>query len=162
MDINSILANEVNKNAVVNTFTKGMNTDTSDSMMPSDQYRLAKNLRLITHDNGSNGELCPIADTEGEDNDFYNVVASTSIRDYGIVITTGKKPETGVIPVSGWCIWRIYGEDIDLIFGPCTDTLGDAVSLVTRYEDDDNVKLYIADGKHPLMMINVADPANVD
>jgi len=41
MDINSILANEVNKNAVVNTFTKGMNTDTSDSMMPSDQYRVA-------------------------------------------------------------------------------------------------------------------------
>jgi hypothetical protein len=60
MDINSILANEVNKNAVVNTFTKGMNTDTSDSMMPSDQYRIAYNLRLITNNSENNGELSTI------------------------------------------------------------------------------------------------------
>ena len=30
------------------------------------------------------------------------------------------------------------------------------ISMVTRFEDDDNIKLYIADGKHSIITINVA------
>jgi hypothetical protein len=30
------------------------------------------------------------------------------------------------------------------------------LSLVTRYEDEDNIKLYIADGEHPIMIVNLA------
>ena len=174
MDINSILANEVNKNAVVNTFTKGMNTDTSDSMMPSDQYRIAYNLRLITNNSENNGELSTIEGYSYVGDQFVDVAAATQIRQYGIVVDRKEAPENPISVVGGqeimtlpseeWSIYTIVKDgdqyDVTRIFGPCDDPLGDAVSLVTRYEDDDNVKLYIADGKHPLMMINIADPAN--
>ena len=47
-----------------------------------------------------------------------------------------------------------------ILFGPCNESLGGPVSLVTRYEDEDNVKLYIADGKHALMQLNITEPTN--
>ena len=91
MDINSIVANEINKNATVNTFTKGMNTDTMDNLMPGDQYRLAKNLRIVTHNDSSNGELRLIEgakdiDITVSEYRITNIIATTQIRDYGIAI----------------------------------------------------------------------------
>jgi hypothetical protein len=41
------------------------------------------------------------------------------------------------------------------VFGPSAEPFGDNVSLVTRYESENNVKLYIADGIHQLMSINI-------
>jgi len=42
----------------------------------------------------------------------------------------------------------------------CYESIGNnyknKLSLVTQYEDEDNVKLYIADGEHPILSINIA------
>lgn len=152
MDINSIIASEINKNATVNTFTKGMNTDVADNMMPSDQYRLARNLRVITSD-GSNGELRLIEGGKDITQFGDTILATTQIRDYGLLITENSSHE--------WSIWRYDPNAVTVadryikLFGSCADQLGSSISLVTRYEDDDNIKLYIADGKHPLMYIRV-------
>lgn len=57
--------------------------------------------------------------------------------------------------------WGIYkfqdnsSQTIKCIFGPCTVELGSQLSLVTRWESYTNVKLYIADGVHRLMSINL-------
>ena len=150
MDINSIIASELNKNATVNTFIKGMNTDVADNMMPSDQYRMAKNLRVITNDGNSNGELRLIEGGKDITHFTENILAATQIRDYGILVTEDDRNK--------WSIWKFNSDENDnnrcvRLFGPCEDKIGDSISLVTRYEDDDNVKLYIADGKHSLMYL---------
>jgi hypothetical protein len=71
-----------------NTFNKGMNTDASDMIIGSDEYRLANNLRYTTTDLENSGELHIIEgavsalDSKGE----YTILATTSIRNYGIVV----------------------------------------------------------------------------
>jgi len=59
---------------------------------------------------------------------------------------------------AGWGIYKFQNnpsQTITRIFGPCTETLGSKLSLVTRWESNSNVKLYIADGEHKLMSINI-------
>ena len=41
----------------INTFAGGMNTDLSDMLLKSSQYRLAKNVRYVTNDEENGGEL---------------------------------------------------------------------------------------------------------
>jgi hypothetical protein len=50
MDINNDLQQ-------INTFVKGMNTDVSDALMDSSQYRYAENVRLTTDTEENTGEL---------------------------------------------------------------------------------------------------------
>lgn len=172
-------------NSQINTFTGGMNTDTSYQMMESNQYLLAKNLRLYSL-NGTNhvettnahGELRPIEGIAAQKNPLYTIdngheveiLATNTIRDIGIVIFRDKTTkEWGVLR----CKNRI-GEDgfkddglseaveARLIFGMSTGLNEDVrkLSTVVRYEDADNIKLYIADGKHSILVLNVADSAD--
>lgn len=150
MDIN-------NDTQQTNTFLKGMNTDISDMLIGDSEYRLAENLRYVTNTESNTGELRLIeGDTpcrlllDGQETQF-TIAASTSVRDMIILVVTDS---------DGWSVLRgtLSGTDITLtkVFGPCEEELsGNKLSLVTRWEDDDNVKLYIADGKHPLMVLNV-------
>ena len=48
---------DINNNQQINTFLKGMNTDTSDSALDSSQYRYAENLRIVTNTDSNSGEL---------------------------------------------------------------------------------------------------------
>lgn len=151
------MATNTNKQQI-NVFNKGMNTDTSDAYISSDQYREAVNLRFLMNNDSTTGELHTIEGWKDLGLDFYNVLATTSIRNYGIIIE-GTPDE--------WNIWR-WDKDQDKsntnpkkVFGPCEDPIGEKISLVTRWESDENVKLYIADGIHNLMSINIMDKGDV-
>lgn len=88
---------DINNNQQINTFTKGMNTDTSDAFIGADQYRYAENLRISTDTNSSGGSLVPIDGTVKIDNnicDWDNIIAVTSARD--ILIVVGIKKVSGV------------------------------------------------------------------
>jgi len=74
-----------------------MNTDTSDAYISSDQYREAVNLRFLMNNDSTTGELHTIEGWKDLGLDFYNVLATTSIRNYGIIIE--GTPD-------GWNIWR--------------------------------------------------------
>lgn len=141
---------DINNNQQTNTFTGGMNTDTSDALLKPQEYRKAVNLRPVTNTDSNDGELHLIDGVEQSftDDHFSDIYATTSIRDIGIVV--GKKQCD-----TGWGIYKIQNQAITRIFGPCTETLGSKLSLVTRWESNSNVKLYIADGKHKLMSINI-------
>lgn len=167
MDINNDLQQ-------INTFVKGMNTDVSDALMDSSQYRYAENVRLTTDTEENTGELRLIEGTDIYANlsDFGNIIAMTSIRDLLVVITkkqqsyisaeiqneqvtqTEKQAVINYIlvkdasdPSSNWK--KLFESDIkDKCFS-------DNISLVTRWESDTNVKLYMADGNNPLMYINL-------
>ena len=143
MDINNDLQQ-------INTFVKGMNTDVSDALMDSSQYRYAENVRLATNTEENTGELRLIEGTKQFPYSRGNIKAMTSIRDMIIVITDDSK------------IWK---KDItkDKVFQLVFDPSGgegfnvDNLSLVTRYENSNDVKLYIADGLHNLMYLNLND-----
>ena len=145
---------DINKDQQVNTFLKGMNTDISDALIDTSQYRYAENIRVTTNDEHNTGEVRLIEGNAllhnfGSDK---KIIYINSIRDYVVVIVA-----------NGTISWSVYvspdkGENWTMIFGPCEDLIWntlDTVSIsgVIRYESTNNVKLYIADntGKHVIM-----------
>ena len=147
MDIN----NELQQ---INTFVKGMNTDVSDALIDSSQYRYAENIRLTTDKEENTGELRLIEGTSihTDLSNFGKVIAMTSIRDILIVITKLSCNYIVVKDLSETPRWEGWRTCFQTKSG---EYLGDHISLVTRWESDNNVKLYIADGVHPLMYVNI-------
>lgn len=153
---------DINKDQQVNTFLKGMNTDLSDALIDNSQYRYAENIRVTTNTDHNTGEArliegnTKIAEFQGK-----QIIYINSIRDYVVVICahtiTVNNEETEC--------WSLYvsdnkGEDWTLVFGPCTDTLWDSldtvsISGVMRFESENNIKLYLADGKHVIIPMQV-------
>lgn len=154
-----------------NTFNKGMNTDASDMIIGSDEYRLANNLRYTTTDLENSGELHLIEGAKKALLESFHceILGTTQIRDYGIIIYERTEND-----VKRWYISVIknpYDNDLsefkelesNTIFGPCEQLLGweknkterHKLSLVTKWESDGIIKLYIADGVHPIMSLNI-------
>lgn len=140
-------------NSQINNFAGGMDTDTSDMLLKDGQYRLANNVRYITNTKSNTGELHLIdgATVVSGYNGTGDIIATTTIRQWGVFIWSDEQ---------AWGVIRFHKDEptnlIDVI-GSCSTPLSEKTkpSLVTRWEDEDNVKLYIADGEHPLMSINI-------
>lgn len=145
-------------NQQISSFNKGMDTDTSDVFIGKDSYRFARNLRFLTDKGENSGELRLIEGYEQVAAIDEEILATTQIRNIGIIITKTDPVETPA--------WNIYKFDKDspsnktLIFGPCTNMIGDHISTVTKYESEDVVKLYIADEIHRLMCVNISQQYN--
>lgn len=158
----------------INTFVGGMDLDTGDQYLSESCYREAYNLRLTTATNGNSGTLHNIegvkyyqnittnlpALPEGEMYTNIRVVHTDSIRKYGIIMV-----KADVDLVTSYYIFRFINKDDltgaetgtpQLIFGPCATILGDNISSVTRYEDDDNIKFYYADAMSPIRSLNIS------
>ena len=76
---------DINDNQQVNTFLKGMNTDVSDALIDSSQYRYAENLRLVTNKDSNTGELRRVEGTQ-KVSQLGTILALTQIRDILIAI----------------------------------------------------------------------------
>ena len=164
---------DINNNQQTNTFIKGMDTDTSDMYIGEGSYRYAENLRVVTNKDSNSGELHIIEGTEkvsghtakitvDKDNeitprDDQQLLGFTSIRDYIIEIVKHG---------NSWSIVRVDKQgNRTLVAGPFNkpiwpnnwDGKTKPLSLVTRWEADDNIKLYIATGKTELLVINIAE-----
>lgn len=177
----------------INTFAGGMNTDLSDMLLKSSQYRLAKNVRYVTNDEENGGELrmvdgCvfggDVSDGFIIDDKYKNqlkVLYTGSIRNYAIAIVKVEDiqgepfniadPHGTVKEVNGISYWWVLVsknpfENVDndsykqmdkfkVAFGPCGATLGNKLSVVCRYENYNNVHVYIADGINPVLSINI-------
>ena len=148
---------DINKNQQVNTFLKGMNTDISDSLIDTSQYRYAENLQLTTNTEHNTGELRLVeGNVQIKEFTGQRIIYINSIRDYIVVITA---------TTTSWSIYVNDNKGIGdwtLLFGPCTDLLWDsldtvAISGVMRYESDNNIKLYIVDntGRHVIIPIQI-------
>lgn len=157
------------QNEQTNTFSGGMNTDAADHVLGNDQYRDALNLRYVNNKESAAGSLKVI---DGFKNIFTTkindeIIETTQVGQYGIFFT---QDINGVI-----CVYRfplekktISGEDIKMIFGPCSDwdiyeyldeskqkKIRNRLSIVGRQEGPDNIKLYIADGIHQVLIMDV-------
>ena len=167
------MATNTENNIQINQFTKGLNTDTSYQFISSDQYSMAKNIRMsVLNSDGSGdnsnaqGQIKSIEGVSKQLEEIFDftitsILASSTIRDCGIIIVEDEQFIWHVIRID-----YIDGRLVDAndIFHSSSkkDRLGgingaDKVSIQLRYEDYDNIKLYIADGEHYLMVINILD-----
>lgn len=142
----------VNQNQQINVFNKGMNTDTSDAYLSNEQYRYAENLRFITNTGENSGELRLIEGYKKisgvlERNEI--VVAVTSVRNL-LIMLTNKDGKARIH------VWNEVTNGIPFETNERQWNKDIRYSLVTRWESNDNIKLYIADGEHELMSLNVA------
>lgn len=154
---------DINKNQQVNTFLKGMNTDLSDSLLDSSQYRYAENLRLVTNTDSNSGELRLIEGTSVRYTFTDRIIYLNSIREYVVVITKDDENDT-------WSVYVNNNKGIEddthhwtMIFGPCSEHIWNngeepAICGVLRWESDNNIKLYITDntGNHSVISIQIS------
>lgn len=155
-----------NQNIQINTFSGGMDSDTDVSVIPHDRYRSAINFRYLNNQSDSeHGKLTviqgmdnhPIQLDEGE-----KVIETKGIDKYAIIFT--KKLQNNSSTGYQICIYRVEinpdgavgNYKKQLIFGPCSDWEFDGrLSIVGRIENVDNTKLYIADGIHQIIVLDI-------
>lgn len=156
---------DINNNQQQNTFEGGMNSDTSDTRLSPNQYREARNVRLVTNTGNNSAELHMIEGV-AKVGDLYNikeVLATTSIRDYGIIVA-----DTTVYNEKSFNVFYFKNKntnkdlehydfsDIKQVFkNNISGSLQKPIDIVCRWENEELLKLYIADGKNPLMLINI-------
>ena len=137
------------KTQQTNIFAKGMNTDVSDALLGNDQYRLANNLRYVTDDEENTGEMHVIEGAILAKGISGTVRGMQSIRQCGVIITEDEDYT--------WHVYRFDQPDT-LIEVACITghpLSRNKLSLVTKYEDEKNAKVYIADGESPIRVINI-------
>ena len=161
---------DINNNQQINTFTKGMDTDTSDMYIGEGSYRYAENLRVVTDKDGNTGELHLIEGTNivsEVHGPGVQLLGFTSIRNYIVEIvkrgsawaicrrTVEKDEQTGEYKVGEREV--VAGQFTKPIWPENWDGKTKPLSLVTRWEADDNIKLYIANGYTEILSINIAE-----
>lgn len=197
MDTNQNTAN----NYQINTFVKGMNSDTSYDMIGADQYLFGQNIRITNntlifgdqHQNKTEGIVTPVY--VGEENSCQNIIegsvvaAAQSIGNLGAVVSK----DSDDVEHQKYYVYRVYfeGGEITLnkifeyeyseadkgityierreqlipVYNEDKDCRQKSFSIVLHKETDDILNLYIADGVHPVVQINLKDeniPNNID
>jgi len=146
---------DINDNQQINTFMKGMNTDVSDALIDSSQYRYAENLRLVTNTDSNSGELRTVDGTSTVYENFGDILAMTAIRDKLIAIVKESGISIKVSEDKGYS-WETIVKNLPYSDFIQTGETEPHFSLVTRWESDNNIKLYIADGVHRVICVNLA------
>lgn len=156
-----------NQNVQINTFSGGIDSDTDVSVMPHDRYRDARNFRYLSnYGDSEHGKLTVIPGMDSNPifiSSSEQVVETKCIDKYAIFFTKKYQDEThtGDYQV---CIYRseisqskeVANYETHIIFGPCDDWKFDGrLSMVGRIENVDNMKLYIADGVHQIIVLDV-------
>ena len=170
MDTNQNTAN----NYQINTFTKGMNSDTSYDMIGADQYLFGQNIRITNntlifgdqHQNTTEGVVTPVYQGKETTIELNNEITDPNRR----ILATASIGDLGVIVIGGntwWTVLRVerqYLNQADSDFNietwytyqQNTDLPG-TFSIVLHKETDDIINLYIADGQHPIIQMNLQD-----
>ena len=157
---------DTEQNIHINTFTEGMNADWSFDNLKNTQYRYALNLRATnTQPTGSedpnikSGILSPIwvykyGLIDLPDNMTY-VYKIVSCGDYSVILYITNNSKLNIA--------RLSSSTSEFTFKPICSIKTEEeykpknISAVLHYETDNAVILYIADGIHKIMSINIVD-----
>lgn len=150
-------------NIHINSFSKGMNTDTSLDMVGNEQYVFGQNVRITANallqgavdSNSKEGTITPVpsgqADHGAFSYDYHSILGIATLGNIGAIIVKNAD--------STWSIYRIdYNNDqltFKRLFTSVNETEKDKFSVVINRELEDVVKLYIADGEHQIMSLNI-------
>lgn len=167
---------DINNNQQQNTFEGGMNMTTSNAYIPNNQYRLAINLRLASDKYSNTNELHMIEGSTlvGKLTNVSKILGVTSIRDYGIIVAeTNSNNEDN----NTWNIFYFINKqipyskvaekyeikDIHTVFKKdIVGTLRGVIDIVTRYENNESIKLYISSNDRYMMLINILNDYAID
>lgn len=172
---------DTNTEPQINSFAGGLNSDDDISVVSTNQYLDATNIRISQYKDGNdgskenrNGVLTPIKGAKvaciisgmPESYKNFKVVATGSIRDYGVVVCTCKNNDTETLVVFRFknaIGGALHNQDFyylnapDLIVNaPLAHTnYPDKFSIQLNYESQDNIKLYVADSLDTIIVFNI-------
>lgn len=167
---------DTNTEPQINSFAGGLNSDDDLSVVATNQYIDARNIKISSYRGGEgrdnrHGSLMPVQGVKlagsfaGESN---KVVATGSIRDYGVVVCIDENENRLKIYSFKNAIGRtVHDQDFNNIQNsrlvvnapllPLDDgeKYPDAFDIQLNYESENNIKLYLADSIHPIMVFNI-------
>ena len=177
---------DTNTEPQINSFAGGLNSDDDISVVSTNQYLDATNIRISQYKDGNdnsrinrNGVITPIkgvrmsAIIHPSLNHYnYKVVATGSIRDYGIIVCVCTCKDNNTLKEYNCLnVYRFKNaignglhnqsykeiDSTDMIVDAQLphDNYPDKFSIQLNYESENNIKLYIADSLDPIIMFNI-------
>lgn len=165
---------DTNTEPQINSFAGGLNSDDDLSVVATNQYIDARNIKISSYRGGESrdnrhGSLMPVQGVKlagsfaGQDN---KVVATGSIRDYGVIVCIDGN-NLKIYSFKNAIGGTVHDQDfnniqnsrlvVDAPLLPLDDgeKYPDAFDIQLNYESENNIKLYLADSMHPIMVFNI-------
>lgn len=167
---------DTNTEPQINSFAGGLNSDDDLSVVATNQYIDARNIKISSYRGGEgrdnrHGSLMPVQGVKlagsfaGESN---KVVATGSIRDYGVIVCVDENENRlKIYSFKNTIGGTVHDQDfnniqksrlvVDAPLLPLDDgeKYPDVFDIQLNYESENNIKLYLADSKHPIMVFNI-------
>ena len=169
---------DTNTEPQINSFAGGLNSDDDLSVVATNQYIDARNIKISSYRGGEgrdnrHGSLMPVQGVKlagsfaGESN---KVVSTGSIRDYGVIVCIDEnKNRLKIYSFKNAIGGTVHDQDfnniqnsrlvVDAPLLPLDDgeKYPDAFDIQLNYESENNIKLYLADSIHPIMVFNISN-----
>lgn len=167
---------DTNTEPQINSFAGGLNSDDDLSVVATNQYIDARNIKISSYRGGEgrdnrHGSLMPVQGVKlagsfaGEGN---KVVATGSIRDYGVIVCIDENEnKLKVYSFKNAIGGTVHDQDfnniqksrlvVDAPLLPLDDEekYPDTFDIQLNYESENNIKLYLTDSIHPIMVFNI-------
>lgn len=167
---------DTNTEPQINSFAGGLNSDDDLSVVATNQYIDARNIKISSYRGGEgrdnrHGSLMPVQGVKlagsfaGEGN---KVVATGSIRDYGVVVCIDENENRlKIYSFKNAIGGTVHDQDFNdiqdsrlVVDAPLLpldkgEEYPDVFDIQLNYESENNIKLYLADSKHPIMVFNI-------
>lgn len=165
---------DTNTEPQINSFAGGLNSDDDLSVVATNQYIDARNIKISSYRGGEgrdnrHGSLMPVQGVKlagsfaGESN---KVVSTGSIRDYGVIVCIDEN-NLKIYSFKNAIGGTVHDQDfnniqnsrlvVDAPLLPLDDgeKYPDTFDIQLNYESENNIKLYLADSIHPIMVFNI-------
>lgn len=167
---------DTNTEPQINSFAGGLNSDDDLSVVATNQYIDARNIKISSYRGGEgrdnrHGSLMPVQGVKlagSFSGDGNKVVATGSIRDYGVVVCIDENENRlKIYSFKNAIGGTVHDQDfndiqnsrlvVDAPLLPLNDgeRYPDVFDIQLNYESENNIKLYLADSKHPIMVFNI-------
>lgn len=162
----------------INSFAGGLNSDDDLSVVATNQYIDARNIKISSYRGGEgrdnrHGSLMPVQGVKLAGSfagDGNKVVATGSIRDYGVVVCIDENEnKLKVYSFKNAIGGTVHDQDFNdiqksslVVDAPLLpldkgDEYPDTFDIQLNYESENNIKLYLADSIHPIMVFNISN-----
>lgn len=169
---------DTNTEPQINSFAGGLNSDDDLSVVATNQYIDARNIKISSYRGGEgrdnrHGSLMPVQGVKLAGSFAGNgnkVVATGSIRDYGVVVCIDENEnKLKVYSFKNAIGETVHDQDFNdiqkssLVVDAPLLPLGkgekypDTFDIQLNYESENNIKLYLADSIHPIMVFNISN-----
>lgn len=169
---------DTNTEPQINSFAGGLNSDDDLSVVATNQYIDARNIKISSYRGGEgrdnrHGSLMSVQGVKlagsfaGESN---KVVATGSIRDYGVVVCIDENENRlKIYSFKNAIGGTVHDQDfndiqkISLVVNAPLLPLDkgqkypDVFDIQLNYQSENNIKLYLADSIHPIMVFNISN-----